>query len=271
MISDPLQLLLSVVMIATVALVAFLTGTLDKYGCVVGTGVGYTILFFGGWRWLTVLLAFFVSAAFFTRFKSELKRRTGAGEGGEGIRSWQNVMANGLVASVFAVAYGVTHFAPFTFGYLGAIGTSAADTLATEIGLLNPHEPRLITNLSRQVPAGTSGAVSPYGELASIVGAVVVSSVAWILTMASWNVLGSFVVVMIAGFMGSTFDSLLGATLQAIYRCPLCGALTERRTHCSIRTEHLSRIRLLDNNLVNLFATAFGGLSATVLHVILLI
>ncbi len=62
------------------------------------------------------------------------------------------MVANGSVASAFAVAYGLTYFTPFALGYLGAIGTSAADTLATEIGLLNPYAPRLITNLNRQVP-----------------------------------------------------------------------------------------------------------------------
>jgi len=71
--------------------------------------VGLTILFFGGWQWLAVLLVFFVSAAFFTRFKSELKRRMGTGEEAryeelaerDGKRS---------VASAFAVAYGLTYF-----------------------------------------------------------------------------------------------------------------------------------------------------------------
>ena len=269
MIPDPLQLFLAVVAVVTVALASVLTGTLDKYGCVAGTVVGLAVLFFGGWRWFAVLLTFFVSAAFFTRFKSELKRQMGAGEGREGTRSWQNVLANGSVASAFAVAYGLTYFTPFALGYLGAIGTSAADTLATEIGLLNPYAPRLITNLNRQVPAGTSGAVSPYGAVASLVGAGVVSSVARVLTLPSWNGLGSFMVVLMAGFMGSTFDSLLGATVQAIYRCPLCGALTERRAHCNTRTQHFSRNRFLDNNAVNLLATAFGGLSATVLYMIL--
>jgi len=271
MIPDPLQLFLAVVSVVTVGLASVLTRTLDRNGFVAGTVVGLAILLFGGWRWFAVLLAFFVSAAFFTRFKFELKRQMGVGEGREGARSWQNVTANGAIASTFAVAYGLTYFTPFALGYLGAIGTSAADTLATEVGLLNPYAPRLITNLNRQVPAGTSGAVSPYGEIASVIGAGMVSSVAWLLTLPSWNSLASFMVVLMAGFMGSTFDSLLGATVQALYRCPVCGALTERRVHCNTNTQHFSRNRFLDNNAVNLLATAFGGLSATVLYMILFI
>ena len=269
MIQDLLQLFLSVVTVAVVGLTSVLTRTLDRYGFVAGVGVGLTIVLFGGWRWFVVLLAFFVSAGFFTRYKFELKRQMGVGEGREGARSWQNVAANGAVASVFAVAYGLTYFTPFALGYLGAVGASAADTLATEVGLLNPYEPRLITNLSRQVSAGTSGAVSPYGEIASLVGAGLISSIAWLLDLPSLNSVTGFLVVLIAGFMGSTFDSLLGATVQALYRCPVCDALTEKRVHCNTRTQHFSGNRFLDNNAVNLLATAFGGLSASILHMIL--
>jgi len=269
MIQDLLQLFLAVVAVFAVGLASTLTKTLDRNGLVVGMGVGLAIIIFGGWRWFAVLLAFFISAAFFTRYKFELKRQMGVGEGREGTRGWQNVTANGAVASVFAIAYGLTYFTPFALGYLGAVGTSAADTLATEVGLLNPYEPRLVTNLSHQVPAGTSGAVSPYGEIASIIGSGLVSSIAWLLNLPSLNNVTGFLIVLVAGFMGSTFDSLLGATVQALYRCPICGSLTEKRVHCNTRTQHHTGNRFLDNNAVNLLATAFGGLSAGILHLIL--
>ncbi len=268
MIQDPLQLLLAFMTVLTVGWVSVTAKALDRYGFAAGVGVGLTILCFGGWRWFAVLLAFFISTGFLTRYKSELKRQLGVGEVG-GARSWQNVVANGAVASFFAVAYGLTYLTPFSFGFLGAVGASTADTLATEFGLLNPYEPRLITDLGRRVPAGTSGAVSPYGEAASLLGAGLISSTAWLLNIPALSGEAGFLIVLTAGFMGSTFDSLLGATVQALYRCQVCGTLTEKRAHCGATTKHFSGNQFIDNNVVNLLTTAFGGISAIILHLIL--
>jgi len=262
MITDPIQATIGVLAVATVGTLALLTKTLDWQGFGVGVVVGLIVLFFGGWDGFATLLTFFVVAGFFTRYKYELKRKLGASEEWGGKRSWQNVVANGAVASTFIIAYGLTSMKPFACAYLGAIGTSAADTLGTEIGLLNPYEPRLITDLSRRVPAGTSGAISPYGEMASLVGAGVIASVAWFTGFTGLSSILNLFVGLFAGFLGSTFDSVLGATVQASFRCKVCGKMTERKTHCGLQATHAGGNRIFDNNVVNLFATALGGLSA---------
>ncbi|MEM2093795.1 MAG: DUF92 domain-containing protein [Candidatus Bathyarchaeia archaeon] len=267
MIRDPLQLILALTTVLAIASISFLTKVMDIYGFVSGFFIGLVILLFGGWSWFTVLLAFFVSASLLTRYKSELKYHLGIGEGGA-TRSWENVIANGSVAALFAVGYGFTSFTPFALGYLGAIGTATADTFATEVGLLNPYEPRLITDLSRKVPAGTSGAISPYGEIASLLGAGLVSSIAVLTNFPALNKESTFLIVVTASFMGSTFDSLLGATAQACYRCTVCGSLTEKRVHCNAPTAHFYGKRFIDNNLVNLLATTFGGVLASGLYII---
>ena len=65
------------------------------------------------------------------------------------------------------------------------------------------------------------------------------------------------------GIVGSLVDSLLGATCQAVYRCPRCGTDTERRVHsCGARTVHVRGLRWLDNDAVNALSTVAGALAS---------
>ena len=65
------------------------------------------------------------------------------------------------------------------------------------------------------------------------------------------------------GVAGSAFDSLLGATVQAIYWCDTCAKETERQVHrCGARTRQVRGWRWLGNDLVNFFASAVGALVA---------
>jgi uncharacterized membrane protein len=60
--------------------------------------------------------------------------------------------------------------------------------------------------------------------------------------------------------LGALFDSLLGATVQAIYFCPACQKETERNpTHgCGTRTTQIRGWTWLDNDWVNFACGAFG-------------
>ena len=64
-------------------------------------------------------------------------------------------------------------------------------------------------------------------------------------------------------------DSILGATVQAMYYCPACEKETERRIHnCGTRTRPMRGVTWLNNDVVNFIATLFGGLLAMAMHVI---
>lgn len=102
--------------------------------------------------------------------------------------------------------------------YVGIMATVTADTWATEIGVLSPHPPRLITS-GRVVPPGTSGGVTLYGIGASVGGALLISMAALALMAAERGVLLLLLApaALCGGIVGSLFDSLLGATVQAMY------------------------------------------------------
>jgi uncharacterized membrane protein len=121
------------------------------------------------------------------------------------------------------------------------------------------------------VEVGTSGGVTARGTLAALAGAGLIGAVAAGFSLAGGGTLaqaGALVLAAaIGGVGGALADSLLGATVQAIYRCEACGKVTERhpRHRCGGETRRLRGWRWLDNDWVNFISSAAGGLLAAAL------
>lgn len=268
MIENPFQLSIGLLLVIIFGVLSLKSKIVDFTGFLAGLVVGWSIYIFGDWRWFIIVLTFHLVAGFFTKYKYKQKREKGVAEEKGGARAWRNIIANGGVAALFAFAEGLTSLEYFFAGFLGAVSTATADTLATEIGLLYSGEPRLITDLNKRVPPGTSGGVSLLGEIATILGAGLIGLVAWTLNPQTWSLPTILIIALTSGFLGCTLDSLVGATVQAKYRCSVCGKSTEKRHHCDRPSIYLGGVRAIDNNIVNLLATLFGAfIGILVLHV----
>src|SRR5207237_5024631 len=85
------------------------------------------------------------------------------------------VAANGGLGTLLALAYGLTPSPALRrslrAGFTGTLATATADTWATELGVLSPRPPRLVTTGKRVAP-GTSGGISLLGTAASALGAL---------------------------------------------------------------------------------------------------
>lgn len=236
----------------------------DLSGLISSFFVGYLIYILGGRIFFIPLLVFFVVSGLLTRYRYDEKRLKGVAEEKMGARGWRNVLANGGVGltMVFINSFYSKSIEPSIFAaYLGAVTTAYADTLATEIGLLYPKDPRLITNM-KPVSTGTPGGVSPYGTAAQLLSVITISPIVTMLLPSNDKFqlfLNIFALLLIAGFLGSFLDSVLGATIQGIYRCEVCGKLTEKRFHCGTEAKKVKGSRYVDNNVVNLIATIFGA------------
>ncbi len=240
-------------------------------GLIAGFIVGYVVWMLGGWTWFLVILMFHLSAAFFTKFKYKRKQKEGLAQEKGGARGWPNVFANGGFATICATLEGIFIYLAlggptdiFLFGFVGAIATMTADTIATETGLLSKKHPRLVTKLSKVVDPGTSGGVTILGELGALVGTVIIGGVAWLL-VATGLMSATFgyqilIAAIIAGMLGCLVDSIFGATIQGIFQCNVCNKITEKAKHCGEKSTHLRGIKIFENNTVNFVASMTGGL-----------
>ena len=252
-----LQLGWALLLALAVAILARLAGALTSAGAVAAVLVGGAVFGAGGPLPAAALLAFFISSSLLSRLgqrhKVALRGRFSRGSS----RDAGQVLANGGVAALLSLAWAVWPGQAWLVAAVGALAAANADTWATELGVLARRQPRLITS-GKAVERGTSGAITALGMGASLAGAGLVALVAVVLgagPRAGWAILG-------AGLGGALIDSLLGATLQAGYYCPICGQETEQHPlhSCGNATVHVSGLRGLGNDHVNFISSAAGAL-----------
>jgi uncharacterized protein (TIGR00297 family) len=250
--------LVGLVVVVAFALTAIILKALDGRGFLASVAVGFPIVFGGGPGWFAVVAVFFVLGVGFTWYKYGYKQKLGTAQEKGGARNWPNILANGGLAAAFASAEYLNGGTIFAALFLGAISTSAADTVATELGLLYEGTPRLITAPRRPVQPGTSGGVSPLG----FAGAVLASVVIGVMGIFFEVLPSSFLVVAVcaAGGLGGTLvDSILGALVQRKGYCAVCSKPTEALRHCGEPTKVTGGVAFIENNLVNLLSTAGGA------------
>ncbi|MBC7877775.1 MAG: DUF92 domain-containing protein [Anaerolineales bacterium] len=255
-----MQLLLGFFLAITIAYLAYRVHSLNKSGAYAAAFTGTIIFGIGGWQWAILLLTFFITSSALSRaFK---KRKQGLDEkfskGSE--RDAGQVFGNGGVAALFATLH--FFFPNETWPWLGFAASLAAvnaDTWATELGVLNPNPPRIITNLKKVVEKGTSGGISLIGTLASLAGSALIAFIASLLTD-NWSL---FLLITFSGLAGSLFDSFIGATVQAMYFCPKDNKETEQHPlhTCGTQTVHIRGWTWLNNDWVNFACSAFGVLT----------
>jgi uncharacterized protein (TIGR00297 family) len=216
---------------------------------------------FAGWSWGALLIAYFVVASVLSRVGRTRKARLLEQILDKGDqRDALQVLANGGLYAIAALASAASHSTLWYAVGIGALTASAADTWATEIGTLSAKDPVSITT-GRGVAAGTSGGITLVGSLAAIAGALFIASGA---ALARWPV--PFTAAALGGIAGALADSLMGATLQSRRWCDVCAKATERRLHdCGSTTRNAGGLEWLDNDGVNAICSVVGSLITLVL------
>ncbi|MCS7088993.1 MAG: DUF92 domain-containing protein [Thermoflexales bacterium] len=271
--SLPLQLALGLALSSLIGWVAYQRRSLSRSGVLGAILTGTLIFGFGGWVGGLLLIAFFVSSSLLSRFKERDERKRLAAEqfekGGE--RDLGQALANGGAATGLAVLSWVVALSDPKAGealfaaLVGALATVNADTWATELGVLSKAAPRLITRLSQCVSPGTSGGVTTLGTLAAGGGALFIgaSHSAFALVFAPERLgfaLGVLPLATLGGLLGSLFDSVLGATVQAMYYSDRRQKETEKPVERDGTPNRWIRgWRWLNNDWVNFLASLVGA------------
>lgn len=236
-----------------ISVAAYRFRAMDKWGSVSGFCLGLLIGATSGWAWVAVLIAFLVLGSGATKYRYQFKLSIHAAEEKRGARGIRNVVANGAVAASIST---INHFEPspvFTVLFVAAIASAAADTLATELGLLSDKKPVLINRPSSVAPPGISGGVTLLGEMAALLGSLIMALFAAALGVLA-SPLAYILIAALAGFVGCNVDSLLGSLVQVLYICNSCGAMTEKRVHCGQPTKWVKGWKAVGNNEVNLIS-----------------
>jgi len=206
-----------VVALAVTAAFGYVSHALDATsvaGMLTGVLLGLLAVVLGGYGWFVVLIAFFAVGSLTTKFRYDQKLERGVAEENEGARGTGNVLGNSAAALVALLLYAAHAHVPlsdlaYQFAYAGAVATALADTLSSEVGGLF-DTPRLVTTFERVDP-GTDGAVTWQGELAGLAGAALIAALC--VAVFGFGAVGAALVVA-AGFVGMTADSVAGALIE---------------------------------------------------------
>lgn len=257
------QLIVAFILSALIVALAVWRGSLARSGAVGALIIGTLTFGFGGWQWGVLLALFFVTSSLLSHYKEKEKQAVAEKfDKGHKRDIWQ-VFANGGIGAVVAVLSAIFP-SPYWFPlFVGVMATVTADTWATELGTLSKKPPRLITT-GRVVAVGTSGGITVFGTAVSFIGGLLIGFTAGLLLQT--NLVAFALAGAIGGLAGSLFDSLLGATIQQIYICEVCAKETEKKIHCGQPTRPLKGISWMNNDLVNLGASIFGGFTAVVVY-----
>ncbi len=239
---------------------------LTRKGMWAAASLGGLIFSSGSLPWSAPIISFFFSSSLLSLVHKRLDVENIPSGENHRTRDWGQVVANGGIGAVLAIIASFDKQWQWPIiAYAGAIAAVTADTWATELGALSSHKPRLITSW-KVVEPGTSGGVTPLGTLSSLAGSVIMALVSMLVfpNLPSGRLI---LTVTIAGLLGSFLDSVLGASLQAMYFCPRCIKETERHPQhsCQTPTVYTRGWGWLNNDRVNFLSSVVGSVICVLL------
>ncbi|WP_018885939.1 DUF92 domain-containing protein [Paenibacillus massiliensis] len=241
---------------------AYRRRSLTLSGCAAAVIMGTVYYGAGNLFWFGTLLLFFITSTALSKYKQGRKAELEKSYAKTGNRDAGQVLANGGIGMLLCILNFVWPHPVWALFFIGVMATVTSDTWATEIGSLSRKPPRFILN-GKVMQPGTSGGVSWLGTGAALAGGMTIGVGAWLFQLVEgatllgwweWLLIGG-----VAGIGGAFTDSYLGATVQLMHRCKVCGREVEVEMHCGQETLAVRGWGWMSNDAVNLISSIVGG------------
>lgn len=171
-----------------------------------------------------------------------------------GIRNARQLIANCLVSVIAIVIYGITKNEMYIVAYFAASAETVGDSAASNVGVFSKLDPIDVCSF-KKISKGISGGISILGTGASLIVCLYASLV---YACMYETVLYNLFVIFISSVAGIMLDSILGSKIQVLYKCIVCGKLTERECHCQKSAMLVKGCKFFDNTKVNLICNIFS-------------
>ncbi|MFZ3588147.1 DUF92 domain-containing protein [Bacillus sp. DJP31] len=215
---------------------------------------------------IILLGIFFATSSFWSKYKGKQKKTMeDIVEKGDQ-RDYAQVLANGSLPALFSLLYWLFPSDYWLLSFCISIAAANADTWASEIGSLSKKLPIHVLTL-KIVPAGTSGAISILGSIATLFGALIIALSSYILF--DQLTLQTVLIITAVGSLGSLVDTIIGATIQAKYKCAKCHVLTEKLKHCHDDTKLVSGKAWMNNDKTNFLSIMIATLIGLLINLLL--
>ena len=237
--------IITIILIIFIFLISKYLKALTYSGLFGAIVMGILVTLFGSLQYLIPLSVFFIFSSFLSKIlKSSFYKIKGSQ------RDIIQVYANGGVALILCL---VNYFTPnplILLLFLASVSSAMSDTWGTEFGKLSKSRPVSILTF-KSIEHGLSGGITRIGTIGSLLGSCVLGFTIWIITpIPSYLIYG----IILSGFAGSIFDSIIGASYQGKYQTNSGEIIEENLENTTI----VSGKKWITNNLVNLLNTIVG-------------
>ncbi|MBT2293038.1 DUF92 domain-containing protein [Paenibacillus albidus] len=241
---------------------AYSKRSLSLSGMLAAIAMGTIYFGAGNAFWFGILLMFFITSSLLSKLRHDNKAELEKTYAKTGRRDAGQVFANGGLGMLLVLLYAIYPLELWIFGFIGVMATVTSDTWATEIGTLSRKPPRSVLT-GKVLQAGASGGVSLPGTLAAAGGGLLIGVSSWLLMALSGMSGHALWLLSLAGLLGGLAgafaDSILGATVQRMNRCAVCGREVEGEQHCGKPAVYGRGWHWMSNDAVNAVSSILGG------------
>lgn len=245
-----MQTILAIISILFITSFAYFKKQLTLWGSITAILVGFIFYLTGRWLFLGPLFVFFITSSIVTNINKKYKKQTTSKiHEKSSSRDTFQVLANSLIALIFAILYYKTKNTIFEIAVFIAFASYNADTWASELGIISKQDNIFLFGF-KKVQKGISGAVTIFGLICSLLGSLLIGFI-YFFKEINFKIL---LVITIYGFISALIDSILGQLCQVLYYDKTNNLYTEKKYTNKTENLKVKGFSWTNNDFVNLLA-----------------